>query len=45
MNTSNKELKIQRLQSRIALMKSRAGAENGKIIKKCERRIRNLKTK
>ena len=38
-----KELRIIRLENRIALMKGRTGRENGNIIKKCERQLRNLR--
>ena len=38
----SKEMRITRLENRIALMKGRAGRENGKVIKKCERQLRNL---
>lgn len=33
---------IQYYQNRITLMEGRAGRENGNIIKKCKRRIKNL---
>lgn len=33
---------IRYYENRIALMEGRAGRENGNIIKKCKRRIRNL---
>ena len=39
MNTS-----ILALENRIALLRGRTGRENGKIIKKLERRIRALRT-
>ena len=32
------------IENRIALLRGRAGKENGKIIKKLERRLRALKT-
>lgn len=34
---------IQYYQNRIALMEGRAGRENSNIIKKCKRRIKNLR--
>ena len=40
MNTS-----ILALENRIALLRGRTGRENGKLIKKLERRIRALQTK
>ena len=33
---------IMHYQNRIALMEGRAGRENGNIIKKCKRKIKNL---
>lgn len=39
----NKEMRITRLENRIALMKGRSGRENGNVIKKCERQLRNLR--
>lgn len=33
------------LENRIALLRGRSGRENGKIVKKLERRIRALKSK
>lgn len=38
----NKKMRITRLENRIALMKGRAGRENGNVIKKCERQLRKL---
>lgn len=37
-----REFEIQQIKNRIALLKSRTGAENGNIIKKLERRLRKL---
>ena len=38
-----KEMRILRLENRIELMKGRAGRENARIIRKCERQLRNLR--
>ena len=38
------EMKILALENRIALLRGRSGRENGKIIKKLERRLRRLRS-
>ena len=40
MNVESRELKIMCIKSRIELLKSRAGCENGNIIKKLQRKLR-----
>lgn len=40
----NKEAQIKQIENRIVLLKSRAGRENGNIIKKLERKLRTLKS-
>lgn len=44
MPTCDKNLEIMQLKNRVALLKSR-DEENGNIIKKCERKIRNIEKK
>lgn len=36
-------VKILKLENRIALMEGRAGKENGRIVKKCQRQLKSLK--
>lgn len=40
--TTNKTMEIMKIKSRIELLKSRAGCDNGNIIKKLQRRLRKL---
>jgi hypothetical protein len=39
----SKEMRIIHLENRIELMKGRAGRENGRVIRKCERQLRSLR--
>ena len=43
MNINNKEFQIRQIENRIVLLKSRAGRENGSIIRKLERQLRKIK--
>ena len=38
------EMEILALENRIALLRGRSGRENGKIVKKLERRLRRLRS-
>lgn len=39
----NKELRILQMENRIALLNGRSGKDNGRIVKKLERQLRNLR--